>query len=422
MVSRPVPSAALVAANLRLHHLRQHLAKDTPIGAVSEVFVDPDVVQERPFLPQKIENLPDHLGWESHSASRLVRARKPQQMRRPLPVNLPQPSSNFSQINAKSAQCEAFCVDFSQSVKVYPDIALAMLRQEQAAAGRLWLILRHLDREGRGVLRVVNIKQILTTSKKRYRLCGWRQLRNLLRQGDGIFWQRDKEQVWLRSAGRVAAGLDVSKLNGRPVSVPIKHLLGTIGEARAYLYASFHAGRQAASEPGLRQKPIARDTLTTLTGLTAESQRGYERRIGIHVSQNYVVGERANQSSREERIWQQGGGTFEFVDYRGVQGKPGNGYVAWQLPNSYRVTLAHRPKGRQKRINRMLSDLFMQGMTGNKQRTIEKRYFGDGAGAAKAVGSRAAKRNCVEAEVFWLQHGGVNGRSRLWHMLTAVGG
>ena len=89
--------------------------------------------------------------------------------------------------------------------------------------------------------------------------------------------------------------------------------------------------------------------------------------------------------------------------------------MAWQLPNSYTVSLTHRPKGRQKRINRMLSDLFMQGMTGNTQRTIEKRYFGDGAGAAKAVTS--AKTEC---EVFWMQGGGIgNGRSHLWHVFSA---
>ncbi|MCZ7668743.1 MAG: hypothetical protein M5U34_16865 [Chloroflexi bacterium] len=66
-----------------------------------------------------------------------------------------------------------------------------------------------------------------------------------MHQGEGLFWQRDKERIWLRSAGKVAANLDVRQLNGRPVAVPVKHLLGSIGEARAYLYATFHAGRQA---------------------------------------------------------------------------------------------------------------------------------------------------------------------------------
>ncbi|MCZ7668742.1 MAG: hypothetical protein M5U34_16860 [Chloroflexi bacterium] len=55
-------------------------------------------------------------------------------------------------------------------------------------------------------------------------------------------------------------------------------------------------------------KPIARDTLTALTGLTAESQRGYERRVGMQVNRNYAVGERIDASNKEERVWRQGKG------------------------------------------------------------------------------------------------------------------
>ena len=113
----------------------------------------------------------------------------------------------------------------------------------------------------------------------------------------------------------------------------------------------------------------------------------------------------------EEWLWQQGRGVFEFVDHQGEQGRPGNHYIAWQLPNSYTVSLAYRPKGRQKHINR----LFMKGMTGNTQRSIEKRYFGDGAGAMKAVA--LGKRESVE-EVFWVQHGAGNGRLRMWHAIS----
>jgi len=415
MSSRLALSAALVAANQRLHQLRKSLQKDR--SARSEILGDLSIEQDQPFLSQKIAQLPPHLGWDSAPVSQVVRTRTEQNSSRSglseacFPNNPP----NFPQIVPETEQSKALSVDLSQSVKVYPDIALAMLRQEQAAAGRLWLLLRHLDVDGRGVIRVVILRETLTKSKTRHRLCGWRQLRNLLRQGEGVYWQRDKERVWLRSAGRVAAALGVEKLNGRPVAVPVKHLLGTIGEARAYLYASFHAGRQPVSSRTQRQKPIARDTLTALTGLTAECQRGYERRVGVLVSQNYVIGEQANRSGQEERLWQSGGGAFEFVDFRGGQGKPGVDYMAWQLPNSYTALLPHRPKGRQKRINRKLTDLFMQGMTGNTQSVIEKRYFGDGAGAVRAVG----KRSHAGDEVFLVQHGTGNGRLRMWHAVVA---
>lgn len=408
MSSQHVPSAALLAANKRLHQLRTEF-----LPHAEENQFDPRYNQRSTAKFDCITDCPEHLGWDSGAVTAVIRDQHSLS---------PQSISGESSYPPKHSISESSNSSLHQPtrenwVKVYPAVAVGMLRQEQAAAGRLWLLLRHLDVEGRGVLRVVSLRQALTQPKSPMRLCGWRQLRNLLRQGEGVFWQRDKQRVWLRSAGKVAATLGVMKLNGRPVAIPVKHLLGTIGEARAYLYASFHAGRQPVAEQRSGQKPIARETLTALTGLTAECQRGYEQRVGIRVNRNYVVGEHDSNSNKEERLWQQGSAAFDFVDYRGGQGKPGRGYIAWQLPNSYSVALAHRPKGRQKRINRMLSDLFMQGMTGNEQQRIEKRYYGDGAGAARAV-ARMARHKRSEAEVFWLQRGRENGRLRLWQVMS----
>ena len=73
-------------------------------------------------------------------------------------------------------------------IKLYPGIGLGMLRQELTAPGRLWLMLRYLDVEGRGKLRIDIITKQLTAKHSSLRLCGKRQLRNLLRDGKGIFW------------------------------------------------------------------------------------------------------------------------------------------------------------------------------------------------------------------------------------------
>lgn len=417
MFSQSVPSAALLAANQRLQKLRASLQGEDPkrgdVFAHSVEFAAPwetSVSAQSPICHMDV--LPAHLGWGSMPVTAALRAVKARQTTQTSSDSI-SPDYFQSKVIPSSEKRPLPSQKRDGAIKVYPDIALGMLRQEQVAAGRLWLLLRYLDSDGRGVLRVVNLRETFASTKAPLRLCGWRQLRNLLRQGEGIFWQRDKERVWLRSAGKVALSLGVMRLNGRPVAIPVKHLVGSIGEAKAYLYASFHAGRQSTVERRSGQKPIARDTLTELTGLTAESQRGYERRVGVRVSRNYVVGEQSI-TSKEERFWKQGGGVFEFVDHQGGQGRPGKQYIAWQLPNSYTVSLANRPKGRQKRINRMLSDLFMKGMTGNTQRTVEKRYFGDGAGAVKAVG----KRGRADDEVFWVQQGTGNGRLRLWHALS----
>jgi hypothetical protein len=301
-------------------------------------------------------------------------------------------------------------------VKHYPDIGLGMLRQELAAPGRLWLMLRYLDREGRGFLRIDNLKAQLTNKTSSLRLCGRRQLRNLLRDGAGVFWTRDKTGIWLRSAARVAADLQVEQLTGRPVALPVAAILEGVGTFRAHLYAAFHSGRLKETPDGRRVMPIARDTMVQLSGVGRSSQRVYEDKVGIAVQANFAVGEVSTKEKWEKRAWQQGRALFELKDYLGQQGKKGKTYLAWQLPNSYTGQHRHQPRGRQKRINRELKDLVMQGMPGNGEGTSEtqkpeKVYFPNGKLAAKAYGRHP------ERDLYWKRHRSGNGRFSVWQQL-----
>jgi hypothetical protein len=328
-------------------------------------------------------------------------------------------------------------------VKVYPDIAMGMLRQEQAAAGRIWLLAHYIDMEGVGQLRIDIIRKRLTHKTAKLRVCGWRQLRNLLRQGDGIFWQRDKERLWLRSAAKVAYALNVTRLTGRPVSVPVSALVGGIGDVRAHLYASFHSGRVKENTKGGQSRsigwspPIARDTLTAVSGVGRASQRAYEARTKTKALHNFAVGEPNGEIHVERRAWQQGQALFELKDYRGEQGQKGKTYLAWQLPNTYIGRHQQRPQGRQKRINRELKDLVMKGMPGNVGETNElselaatsvvaripeivltKRYYPNGKLAARAYG-RQATSDGTDHELYWRRHRTGNGR---FYVLQKVGG
>ncbi len=306
-----------------------------------------------------------------------------------------------------------------------------MLRQEQEAAGRVWLISRFLDREGCGVLRIDNIIQSFTVKSSAHYLCGKRQLRNLLRAGEGIYWTRDKERLWLRSAACVAAALGVERLTGQPVALPLSALLSGIGAFRAHLYAAFHSGR-AKSEARRSAMPIARDTLAGLSGVGRTSQRTYEARVGIQPLANFAIGEAATEGRQEERAWRQGQAVFTLQDYDGQQGRQGKTYLAWQLPNSYTGQHTLRPKGRQKRINRQLQDLVMKGMPGNegdlagrpaagqpataRRRPVvaTKRYYPNG----RAAGQRRPQSGTEAAgPCYWREQGVGNGRFALWHAL-----
>src|SRR5690606_36304000 len=56
----------------------------------------------------------------------------------------------------------------------------------------------------------------------------------------------------------------------------------------------------------------------------------------------------------------------------GRHGRPHTAYLAWQLPNSYSGPHEPLPRGRQKRINRELVDLFIDGMTGNGETSVDR--------------------------------------------------
>lgn len=298
-------------------------------------------------------------------------------------------------------------------VKLYPDIGLGMLRQSLAAPGRIWLLLRLIDTRGAGWVFTETARVQLTGKQAVLRVCGWRQMRNLLRQGEGIFWHRDKKRIWLHSLAKTARALGVSRLTGKPVKIPVSVLTGTIGDTRAHLYAAFHSGRMQDTE---KTRPISRRALTVLSGVGATSQRHYEEKTKVRTRANYAAGDVADAENGKERAWQVGRALFKLRDVNGRHGKTGRVYWAWRLPNSYAGPHQKASKGRQRRVNRELRDLVMQGMPGNGGETVachvkpKRRYFDNGCQAAKVW-------NRKPADLYWRSSNG-NGRAGWWYFLN----
>jgi hypothetical protein len=271
-----------------------------------------------------------------------------------------------------------------------------------------------VNKSGSGVLRVANTTDILTDKTSNLFLCGKRQLRNLLREGQGVFWTRDKHHIWLHSAAKVARSLNVERLTGRPVALSTEMLLNGIGGVRAYLYAAFHCGRAKQEK---QAKPISREKISNISAVGESSQRTYEKRSGLRVTTNFAIGHVSSEENRESCVWKHGRAVFDLVDYRGQNGKPGNTYLAWQLPNSYGGQLQHQPRGRQRRINRELKDLVMKGMPGNSRDSLDARgsqlqkvYHANGKSAAVAV----SRSNQTSTDIYWKRHAQRNGRYTLW--------
>jgi len=399
-------------------------------------------------LLDRIASLPPHLGWGSETLTAHLRKSRMANDESRIDGPFDDPWNNAAEPHhSPPATPNSSLVTRHSSLKIYPAIALGMLREERTAAGRVWLLLRALDAPGRGMVAVDEAHAALCDKASPLRLCGWRRLRQLLAEGEGVFWARERgrvaeprrpdrfsetcqvsayeDRLRLFGPARVAAALGVRRLAGRPVGVPVAALLGPIGDARAHLYAAFHSGRakevtsyelrvtssEAHSSLVTRHSslgsPIARDTLAGLSGVCARSQAAYERRAGVASRANIALGERvaagAPDPAEQERAWRQGRAVFRLRDHRGRHGRPGATYLAWRLPNAYGPATGHqpRPKGRQKRINRQLADLFTKGMTGNGAR-VEKRFYAGAIAACKAAeraqaqgegGSRAEERS-----------------------------
>ena len=340
-------------------------------------------------------SLPAHLGWNSPAITAILHTAvsSPPAPHPPQPIF--QPASQPVRI--------------TDTLRVYPDVALGMLRAEQEAAGRIWLLLRHLDEQGSGWISPQMARKRLTERPSPLRVCGKRQLRNLLAQGEGVFWRMGNGRIWLRSVAKVAAALGVWRLTGRPVALPVTVLTQGMGNVRAHLYASFHSGRQKGVPA-----PIARSTLQQLTCVHPRTQRRYERQAHVHARSNYAIGQHADTSTAEDAAWQHGRAAFHLTDVEGLQGQRGVTYLAWQLPNQYAGPHQPQPKGRQKRINRELADLFRKGMTGNSAKTVApfraKRFFGNGKAAAQAYSRNAGR------EVYW--PGEPKHSLQFWYMLN----
>jgi hypothetical protein len=381
-LSAPAPSQQLIVANRRLYELRKQAVASCQRSAVNIQY--PTAAARRPGDAQ----------YESASGAPAMDRRSHR-----APVSGNQPAAQSPADNLQSPT--------SNHIKLYPDLALGMLRKELASPGRIWLLLKHIDRNGRGWLSLDIIQRELSDKQSPLRVCGWRQLRNLLGQGRGIFWERTRERrpdrgtsschehrIWIKSAAKVALALDVKRLSGSPVSLPVAALLGGMGQVRAHFYSSFHSGRAKGDKFKNSAMPIARNTLETLSGVSRRSQQIYEGRAGVGVKSNYAIGERVGTNVIQERAWQQGQALFHLVDHQGRQGHRGGRYMAWQLPNNYSGVHEQRPKGRQKRINGQLADLFMKGITGNGKSAdatnhrsrpghkFQRRYYASGALAA----------------------------------------
>ncbi len=375
-----VVSAEILAANHRLLAQRSLIARTSSRSEVEAAAT----TDGRP--------LPAHLGWESARLSEQLRRRgkdSAESASLSLIVRqspLPAPPTNQPPAPART------------TLVAHPSLLLALLRTQQAPVARIWLLCRHLDTAGRGWLPVETLRRALTDRQAPLYLCGWRRLRQLLQQGRGVFWERDnRDRLWLYGVAHVAAHLGIERLAGRPLHLPLFAITGSLTAFRAHCYAACHSGRRRQAGGCA---PISRATLTRLTGRPARTQRAYDARIGVRRQANHALLAIHQADAYQSAAFRYGRSLFLFHDRRGRHGRPGQTYLARQLPNGYHVPgHLQAARGRQRKINRCLQDLVTHPAQGNRNLTMDRLYVA--APAYLAAAQPDAKRLC-----YWPAPGG----------------
>lgn len=309
-----------------------------------------------------------------------------------------------------------------ESVKTHPAIAAAILERRQAAAGRVWLLLRAHDTAGRGWLDVDQVYQLLTAENSNWRLFKTRRrVQQILLQGEGVFWTRFTTRIGLRSAAKVAAALGVTCLVGEPVNVPTGDLIKSLQSAKAALFAaaaSAHTTRRG------RVRLVTRRVLKQRTGASERTQRRYSLAAGIY-QQSHIGKIPIGDGETLEEAWQRahyeyGRGVFIIKDYRGYFGKQGQTQLVRRLPDSHHVPYARARRGRKSKINQALNNLVelvarpkTAAMRGNCEQPVYNRTFYDSPASAGAEYNRDCR-----TDHYWQQNTTANGIG-VWLMLPA---
>jgi hypothetical protein len=265
---------------------------------------------------------------------------------------------------------------------------------------REWLLLRAADEDGQGWLWKDAFVSLLASDGPWGHISP-RRAHQLIAQYDGTYWKDCGDSVQLYGVARVAAALGVEKLGGKSVLIRTARLAGKLKTARAEMYATWHAARDAS--------PISRARLAEITHASPRAQQQYDVLSNTHVSENIALsGHLWSDTGARRKIAQaRGRASFMYVDWAGRFGEKQARHVAYLLPNTYtNPNLKVAPKGRQQKHNSKLASLVNKvgGTTPNKRVILYCHDKRNSKGKVIGAAAQAAKvfdRTGGAQDVYW---------------------
>lgn len=297
----------------------------------------------------------------------------------------------------------------AKTIAIHPALLTAFIKNRHVPSARIWLLARLLDTQGSGQIALSTLHAALSKKGSPQRIASRRRLNQLLKAGEGRFWQRDKNnRLWLRGAARVAIASGLRKMAGKPILLPTKILFARLAEVKAAFFAAIHQRPADAS-------PISRHTLHHLTGVSPRTQRHYDRLSHAKKQTTYALGAEVSAESHQNAAYHHGNATFIFTDHRGRHGAAGRKYSAWQLPNRYSAPYQSAANGRRRKINQQLRQLENDNVIATHTDLVQIRARGNGA--IQAVNSSSFSSSHYRPTVRY-QRSGKRPDTRLAYLLA----
>ncbi|MEM9775033.1 MAG: hypothetical protein AAF902_10660 [Chloroflexota bacterium] len=319
-------------------------------------------------IMDRLAQLPSHLGWGGISAERRQKLVQKQglscshlnSVENPKEFS-PAPDCAQPPTNLKREHTTPIC-EPDPIVPIFAHVLDAIHRHKSDGAGRIWLLLRYIDKQkGEGRVKVRDARYQICDPVGRLKCLSKKRFQQLVRSGEGRFWHKSKDGRYLyyHSEARVAAALGLSDIRGLAVDVPVEDLLKPIRHVRALFYEAFHCGRgEGFNNPITRRVMQDRGMTDGRTQRQYEALRGIEKRSEFAVVSKYSkeAWNRAQFEDDDERL---GGPAFVYIDYKGILGKNPDRikrpkgrrhwhhiYIMRQIGNAYAGNLNSTKRGR----------------------------------------------------------------------------
>ena len=262
------------------------------------------------------------------------------------------------------------------SIRVYPDLALASIRLHVTGAFRAWTLAKHLDTDGRGWIERVKLDALAAEMGVKKRT--WQYWVEQAYK-TGYFMPSHSGGIRLLSLAKVATLLGVERIHRRTKALE-KGDAFTGQLWRASVFASTHNG-----------KPTSRKTLRELTGISQRTQARYDKRVKTKRTINIYITDKP--ASDLPGAIEYGGEATNFA-YKGK--------VAHRRPDSRAAYGEPETVSKRWRINELLSanlGIIPNSLATQRDNSLRVIFIQDQKKAEKAARRNGAKD--VLGDVFY---------------------